>query len=234
MEHLITCCIEEVIQRTHNVKSFKLKADKELSYKAGQFISFTFNGAIDYTRYLSLSSSPTQKEYIEVTKKLTNSPFSQKLDSSNKGDLVKISMPMGRFVCEDDDQKIAFLSGGIGITPIISVLRSLYDQKKDVDIKLIYANKTDQDIAFKDELDNMVKDWSKLEVIHLLSEQEGSVCGAKGIITSELIKQSIPDFENRKFYLCGPPAMVDCMKKILINDLQLGNENILTENFMGY
>jgi ferredoxin-NADP reductase len=214
--------IKEIIQRTYNVKSIRLEVKDEVFFEAGQFLSATLKPNPQLKKYLSISNSPTEKGYIEFTKKLTQSDFSQALNNLKLGDLVKIQYPFGNFTLKPGFKKIAFLSGGIGITPIRSMCKYAVDKGLDIDIALLYANRTKEDIAFWEDFVQMQKDHPKLKVVHLLT------------INNQRIKQEIPDYLERKFYLCGPPAMVEAMERILIEELALSQENIITENFQGY
>jgi len=226
--------IKEVIQRNYNVKSFRLENGVALDFKAGQFLSVTLNNDPKLKRYLSISNSPTEKHYLEFTKKLTQSDFSQALGNLKTGDQVAIQYPFGKFVLDESAPKIAFLSGGIGITPIRSISKYVVDKNLGIDIVLIYSNRSLRDVVFKDDFDAMAKHYPLLKVAHVLSETEAGFKGTVGHINSEVIKNEIPDYQQRKFYLCGPPQMVEAMRKILAEDLNLPVEKIVTENFQGY
>ncbi len=226
--------IKEIIQRTYNIKSIRLGVKDEVLFEAGQFLSVTLKSNPQLKRYLSISNSPTEKGYIEFTKKLTQSDFSQALDNLKLGDLVKIEYPFGNFTLKPGFKKIAFLSGGIGITPIRSMCKYAVDKGLDIDIILLYANRTKEDIAFREDFAQMQRNHRKLKVVHVLSEPTPEFQYKEGRINNQLIKQEIPDYLGRKFYLCGPPAMVEAMERILIEELALSQENIITENFQGY
>lgn len=226
--------IKEVIQRNYNVKSFRLEITDTLDFKAGQFLSVTLNNDPKLKRYLSISNSPTEKGYLEFTKKITQSDFSQVLDNLKTNDWVAIQYPFGKFVLDESVPKIAFLSGGIGITPIRSMSKYVVDKNLGIDIVLIYSNRSLRDVVFKDDFDAMAKYYPLLKVAHVLSETEAGFKGTVGHINSGVIKNEIPDYQQRKFYLCGPPQMVEAMRKILAEDLRLPTEKIVTENFQGY
>jgi ferredoxin-NADP reductase len=226
--------IKEIIQRTYNVKSFRLDVGGELDFKAGQFLSVTLKTEQELKRYLSISSSPTEKGYIEFTKKLTQSDFSRVLDSLKPQDSVKVQYPFGKFTLDEASTKIAFLSGGIGITPIRSICKYAVDKNMNTDIILIYSNSTFNDIAFREDFGLMQKQDPKLKVIHVLYEGRAGFECKIGRINKEIIKENIPDYLERKFYLCGPPGMVEAMKNILASELAVVSANIITENFQGY
>ncbi len=226
--------IIEIIQRNYNVKSFRLGMDSALDFKAGQFLSVTLNSDPKLKRYLSISNSPTEKGYLEFTKKLTESDFSKALNNLKVGDELSIQYPFGKFILDESFPKIAFLSGGIGITPIRSICKYVVDRNIDSDIVLIYSNRSVKDVVFKDDFDAFQKIHPTLRVAHVLCETEpGFICSV-GRINAVVVKDEIPDYQKRKFYLCGPPAMVEAMRLLLREELGVLPELIVTENFQGY
>ncbi|MFH0917678.1 MAG: FAD-dependent oxidoreductase [Candidatus Omnitrophota bacterium] len=226
--------IKEVIRRNYNVKSFRLEMPGVLDFKAGQFLSVKLQDDSGLKKYLSISSSPTEKCYLEFTKKLTESDFSKTLDNLRVGDQVAIQYPLGKFVLDEAFPKIAFLSGGIGITPIRSICKYVVDKNLGNDIVLVYANRSVRDVVFKDDFDAMMKSYPRLKVAHVLCETEPGFQCTVGRINAGVIKSEIPDYRQRKFYLCGPPPMVEAMRKLLTEDLGVAPDLIVTENFQGY
>jgi len=228
--------IKEIIQRTHNVKSFRLETTKRADFKAGQYMMATIKSdGKDLSRFLSISNSPTEKCYIEFTKKLTDSDFSRTLNLLKVGDVVGVRYPFGKFIFDGEYKKIAFLSGGIGITPIRSITKYVIDKKLGTDMVLIYGNQCIDDVAFKDDFDQMQKESPNFRVIHVLNDDTKCDIPVKvGFITKEIVMESLLDYTERKFYICGPPAMVDAMKKILLEGLGLSKDCIIEENFKGY
>lgn len=226
--------VKEIIPRTYNVKSIRLEAEDWVDFQAGQFLQVTLKKNPELKRYLSISSSPTERGYIEFTKKITESGFSVALNNLKNGDSVSVKYPLGNFIWREEYKKIAFISGGIGITPIRSICKFVVDKNTGTDILLLYANRTDKDIAFKEDLKDMQKQYSKLKVVHILSEPSAEIMSRSGRVNSQMIKEEIADYLERKFYLCGPPAMVEAMKAILASELSVTQNNIITENFQGY
>ncbi|MDD4938950.1 MAG: FAD-binding oxidoreductase [Candidatus Omnitrophica bacterium] len=227
--------IIEIIPRTSNVKSFRLDTGEEIDYKAGQFLCASLRDERDCKRYLSISSSPTEKGYIEFTKKITQSDFSSALNNFKTGDSLIVKYPMGNFILRDEEaSNIAFLSGGIGITPIRSICKYVVDKRLDKRIVLLYGNRSINDIVFKDDFEIMQKEYPGLKVTHVLCEPAVGFECIPGLINAGVIKEQIPDYSQRKFYLCGPPGMIDAMQKTLIDELFLARENIITEKFIGY
>ena len=228
--------IKEIIQRTHNVKSVRLETKEKADFKAGQYMIVTVKSdGKDLTRYLSISNSPTEDGYIEFTKKLTNSDFSRTLNQIEVGDLAKVRYPFGKFTFDGEYEKIAFLSGGIGITPIRSITKYVVDKKLGTDMVLIYGNQCIDDVVFRDDFDLMQKESPNFKVIHVLNDDTKCDIPVKiGFITKEIVIEDLLDYAERKFFICGPPAMVDAMKRILLEGLGLSKECIIEESFKGY
>jgi ferredoxin-NADP reductase len=226
--------IKEIIHRNYNVKSVRLATDDSIQYKAGQFLNACLITERQCRRFLSISSSPTEKGYIEFSKKITESEFSKILEIAVPGDSMNVELPFGNFTLGDPNEKIAFLSGGIGVTPIRSICKFVVDMNLGTDMVLINANRSIRDIVFKEDFDGMQKHYPKLKVAHVLCEPAPGFKCTIGLINSGVIKNEVPDYPLRKFYICGPPSMVEAMKKILEEELSVSKKNIITENFQGY
>jgi ferredoxin-NADP reductase len=227
----------EVIPRTHNVTSFRLVAEEILDFQAGQFMQVTLavNGC-EQSKYFSFSSSPTEKKYFEFTKKMTGSEFSKALERLKSGDMLTVKMPMGKFVLDGTASKHAFLSGGIGITPIRSILKDASDRGLPLDAVLFYSNHSPEDVVFRSELEAMAAE-KKFRLV--LSLDTKDVCpadwkGRCGFIDAKMIREELPDYQERLFYVCGPPVMVQSMVSILEGQLKVPGERIRKENFAGY
>jgi len=233
-----TTTIKEIIQRTPTVKSFRLKREIGMNFTAGQYLFVTLDyGGKEQTKPLSLSSSPSETEYIEFTKRITDSEFSKTLNSFKPGDSLKLRLPYGQFTLEESGTKIAFLAGGIGITPFMSMSKYAASSGPDKNIILLYGNKSDKDIIFKSELDRLKDRTDNFNVIYTINEPhqcETPWEGCSGFIDHCMIRDKMPDFEERVFYVCGPPQMVSCLLAILKDDLKIPEEKIKTERFAGY
>ncbi|KGK99461.1 xylene monooxygenase [Methanococcoides methylutens] len=225
--------ITEIIKQTHDVKSFRLERPEGFDYKAGQyfFVSIPVNGQIQRKPF-TISSSPTEKGFLEFTKKLTGHEFSNELDAMDVGDVVSINGPYGRFTFEGEFEKIALISGGIGITPMISICRYCSDTRSDTDIIILSSNKKAEDIAFRDELEEMDNKNANLKVVHTLTRAEDDWPGCRGRICDTIIMDYIPDFMERVLYVCGPPAMMKATEELLLN-MNVPKEQIKKEALVG-
>ena len=226
--------IEDIIVRTHNVKSFRFARPHRFSYKPGQFAFVTVEAAGQKIRKpLTLSSSPTELDHIEFTKKLTGHPFSDGLEALKIGDAVRLDAPYGNFALDGRFSRVAMLAGGIGITPMRSMCKYCTDRNLDVAVALLYANNAEMDVVFRWELEEMEKQNRNLKVVFTLSEAGPGWKGHVGRIDADMIREEIPDFLTAIFYVCGPPAMVDAMRTVL-RDSGTPMDSIKTEDLIGY
>ncbi len=226
--------VKEIIPHTYNVTTFRFPRPTTLSYKPGQYLFATLKSSgKTLTKPFSLSSSPTEKEHIEFTKKLTDSEFSTALRTFKVGDWATIDAPYGKFTFEGENEKIVLLAGGIGITPFRSICKYCTDMRLTAKITLLYGNRSESDIVFKKELEEMEKQNKNLKVVFILSEASNAWKGATGVINAEMLKKEVLDYKERGFYACGPPPMVQAMEK-LVKDLGLPQTQLRLEAFTGH
>lgn len=224
----------EIIKRTHDVKSFRFPRPEGFDYKPGQYIlvSLTVEGSV-VTKPFSFSSSPTERDHIEFAKKLTGHPFSNVLDNMKIGDSAIISGPFGKMTFEGEYDKILLLSGGIGITPMISICKYCTDMQIDSNIVLIYSNKTENDLAFKAEFEEMMHKNVNLKVMYTLTRASENWTGLRERISNKIISNEVPDYMERRFYICGPPEMVHSMEETLAS-MNIPKEMVKKEALVGY
>jgi len=226
--------IQEIIPRTHDVTSFRFRRPAELIYKPGQFFFVTIkNDGKELRKHFSFSSSPTEKDHIEFTKKITDHEYSLALKTLKIGDWARVEAPFGKFTFEGEYPRIALLGGGIGITPFMSYCKNATDRGLSSKITLFYGCRTPEDIAFRKEFDAMAQKNEHLKLVFIVNQAPPDWKGATGIINAELIKQHLPDYKENIFYTCGPPPMVEAMEK-LVESLEIPKEKLKREYFSGY
>jgi ferredoxin-NADP reductase len=163
--------MQEIILRTHDVTSFRFSRPTDLNYKPGQFMFVTLKqGEKELSKYFSFSSSPTEKEHIEFTKKFTDHEFSLALKSVKVGDWARIDAPYGQFTFEGEYPKITLLGGGIGITPFMSICRNATDESLNSKITLFYGCRTEKDFTFKKELESLAEKNKNLTLVLIVNE----------------------------------------------------------------
>ncbi len=224
----------ETIPRANDIASFRFKRPSELAYKAGQYmlVTLTVNGK-ESMHPFSFSSSPTEEGFIEFTKKFTDSDYSKALKMLKPGDLVKIDAPYGQFTFTGEYPKICMLAGGIGITPFWSICKYCTDKKIEASIIVLYGSRSEADIAFYKELNALQAKSPHVSVFYVLTQPSSNWKGLTGIINADLIKKQVADYKERVLYACGPPAMVEAMKKV-ISDLGLPITQLKIEALSGH
>lgn len=229
--------LAEKIKRTPSIESFRFKTKEKVDFLPGQFLKVIFDADEiqnkQLNKYLSFSSSPT-KEYIEVTKRLSNSAFSAHLRELKIEESILMQGPMGNCIYKEEYRKIGFLIGGIGITPVISILEYMIEKKLDTDIVLVYSNRNNAEIAFRPEIDKWAKENKKMRVFYTVTdcESDDGVC-MHGHINGDILKEKIQDLPQRRFFLYGPPGMVNAMKDLCI-EYGCDKNKVMAENFVGY
>ena len=147
---------------------------------------------------------------------------------------VSLNAPLGACVFKQEYQKIAFLIGGIGITPVISILEHIAEKKLNTEAYLVYSNRSEEEIAFKPELDRWCALSHNFKVSYIVTDcQPKEKTCIFGRIDVGLIKSLVCDLGERIVFIFGPPKMVEAMQGI---SLEAGakKENLRIENFIGY
>ncbi len=228
----------ERIKRTSTIESFSFVTDRKISFIPGQFLQVVFDSAQpgnkDLNKYLSFSSAPA-REYIQVTKRLSDSLFSQELKELQKNDEVFFKGPMGQCVFRAEYRKTAFLIGGIGITPVISIIDHLAEEKnRNADIVLVYSNRTVSETAFKDELNSWQKNLPAMKIVYTVTDEPADdPLYVQGRIDTDLLSVAVPDISQREVFTYGPPKMVEAMKSLAVK-MGCLSPQIHSEVFAGY
>ena len=213
-----------------------------LEYTAGQFAFFDIGNVQDDpkgpVRHFTIASSPTE-DFILISTRIRDSPYKKRLDSLRDGTIVKVRGPEGKFTLHEDYSKPAvFLSGGIGVTPFRSMIKYATDKNLSVRIIMFDSNRNQQNILYKKEFDDCATVNKNLKIIYTITDQTPGEewKGESGRIDAEMLKKHLqPDeLENSIFYICGPPAMLEGIQKLLKESLQIPSVRVKIEEFTGY
>lgn len=231
--------VKAIFNETPNVKTFRLMEPNlgpiPFTFLPGQYATLTseINGE-KVRRSYTISSSPTQRDFIELTVKREQYGLESRHlhDHSAQGDLLEISAPAGKFFFTGKEANgIVLIGGGVGITPMMSVLRYLTDRSYPKDIHLLYAVNSPSDIIFREEFAYLVRRHPNVHVDVIVFTTNGmSWTGPVGLITSDFILKTIPDIVQHRIHLCGPPLMMDAVKAALLH-LKVPPEHVKTEHF---
>ncbi len=221
--------LKEKIQIARDTYDFIFKLDRPLKYSAGQYMEWTLSqkrpDLRGDRRFFTLASSPEENVLIIGVKTYpSGSSFKKSLLNMKAGDKIVASQLSGEFTLPKDvSEKLVFLAGGIGITPFRSMIKYLLDRQEKRDIVLFYSNKISSEAVYKDIFDKAsVKFGTK--VIYVNTD-------TMGYIDEKMIREKVPDFKERVFYISGPHSMVDTFEKTLKT---MGVSKIKTDFFPGY
>lgn len=227
----------DVQQETHDVKTFTFASPegKRFAFKAGQYFLFDLdhNGEAE-SRCYSISSSPHRTNAFSVTvKRVPGGKISNWLhDTLVAGASVKANGPLGHFVRSGMSQKLLLLSGGSGITPVMSILREIADSCDPADVVFMHAARTPQDLIFRDELACIARRLRGLR-LHFLPETvagEASWPGLSGRISAEYMRLAVPDIAERSVMCCGPAPFMAAARRIA-GELGVPASNYVEESF---
>ena len=208
---------------THDVKNFVFEpeGDQLFEFDAGQFLTLMLDIAgTPVNRCYTISSPPTRPNRIAITvKRVVGGKVSNWVhDNIVPGSKVTALAPLGAFTLTSRPAaKLLFLSAGSGITPLMSMLRTLYDLGSDADVVFLHSARTPSDIVFRSELAAIEMHMPNLRVVHVCeadypSERWG---GMRGRLSPTMLHTIVPDLLERTIFNCGPLPYMDAVRRIL-------------------
>lgn len=228
-----------IFAETPTVKTFRLVnpevGDIPFTFLPGQFLTFAAEvEGKTFRRSYTIASSPTQRGYVEVTvKREEQGAISRHLhDEVVVGDLLDVAAPSGIFTFTGGEaDSIVLIAGGVGITPMMSVIRYLTDTSYPGEIYFLYGARTTADFIFREELEYLQKRHRTLHLAATMSRADGAAwMGPEGPISKEFIARTVPEIARRRVHLCGPPPMMEAVRAALA-DLGVPKEQVKTEAF---
>ncbi|NTV23428.1 MAG: FAD-dependent oxidoreductase [Nanoarchaeota archaeon] len=208
--------VEAVKKEVEDIVSLHLLLEKPITYVPGQYVMISEPGEKKHA--FSIVSASGNKLRL-VIKKLGD--FTGRLSGLKQGHVFELVGPYGRFNLPTEDKNIVFIAGGIGITPLYSMAKFGQDNRKDLKMDLFYCVKARDMAAMADEVDSLE---SKNIHIHDIYTNDGSR------LSIGKIKELVPDFKSRYYYICGPPPMMEDFRKNLTLE-GIPDEHIRTEEF---
>jgi ferredoxin-NADP reductase len=211
---------------------------QDLNFKAGQFCTLTLLNPL-YTddrgnkRFLGFSTSPSDKSSFSITTRMGVSAFKRSLLELPLGTEVDISGIDGRInLPEDKTKPLVFIAGGIGISPVMGIIRHCRETSWPYSITLVYSNRDRESAPYLDELEMYARENQKFRLIAVMTADPGW-SGEKRRVTSQFIKEYFPEPEKYLFYVTGTPRFVPSVFKE-IRDSGASPLNIKMEIFTGY
>lgn len=208
--------VSEIINETPSAKTLRLVSPERIlpPFLAGQYIAlFLEIKGIRTSRPYSISSPPNQAGYYDLTVRRVEEGLVSNflLDEVQRGDLLQSSGPEGHFYYNPlfHDKTMVCLAGGSGITPFMSIIREIVECGLDREMVLFYGNRDLREAVFHHLLLDLSERFSHIHYIPVIENPPEGYQGRVGLISAELIKNTLDGLEDKTFYLCGPQAMYD-------------------------
>jgi ferredoxin-NADP reductase len=238
-KYLLT--LKSKIKTGTDTADFVFEPDRRAKFEAGQYLEWTLSlkktDSRGNRRYFTIASSPTEPEVRIGVKFYPNSSlFKTKLISLKPGDQLLAGQLAGDFILpRNKNQKLAFIAGGIGVTPFRSMVKYLLDKNEQRDVVLFYSNKTIDEINYSDVFTEAGEKIGMKAIYTLTDENRlpDTWQGAVGKISPQMIAQQAPDYLQRTFYISGPNAMVTAFEQIL-KSMGVHKNKIKTDFFPGF
>ncbi|MFH5804879.1 2Fe-2S iron-sulfur cluster-binding protein [Alienimonas sp. DA493] len=241
--------VARIFEETPDVKTYRLVSpvggDLPFDYAAGQYLAVslpieTENGPATVKRSYTLSSAPTRRGYCEITVKRDPEGLGSRAmhDSVSEGDLLTVAGPAGRFTFNGNGEPsgtaegVVLIAGGVGLTPILSILRSLTDRSWPGSIYVVNVQKTRADLIAGAELRSLAARFPNVHLLTALTREDAAADGShlSGRLTAERLAGFVPNLKDLPVYLCGSEPMMQATRGLL-KSLGVPAERIATEEF---
>jgi ring-1,2-phenylacetyl-CoA epoxidase subunit PaaE len=242
--HYHDLTVKDIVQETKDAITIVFEQPKnKIVYKSGQFLTLIASvQGKEVRRAYSLCSSPFVDADLAVTvKRVDEGLMSNWLpDNLKKGAKIRVMEPMGQFTTEYDSKRkrhLIMFSGGSGITPMMSIIKSVLIQEPESIVSLIYCNRDIDSIIFKDALDNEETRYEgRLHVIHVLDNAPMNWQGYSGLLNHDMLTklfERVPDWgiDKTTYLMCGPEGMMKNVETLLAAR-NIPQEKIFKESFV--
>ncbi len=208
-------------------------------FKAGQFGDFTLIDPSETdekgnTRAFSFVNAPSENELVTATR-IRDSAYKRELENLTAGAEVKFDGPSGNFKLHKTESTPAvFIIGGIGITPIRSMIAEATNQQTSHEMTLLFSNSTPKDAPFQSDFREFEKKNPNFTFVPVMTQADSDEWnGESGYIDEDMLKRYVSDVSAPIYYLSGPAGMVNAMYEMLV-EAGANEDNIRAEEFSGY
>lgn len=236
----------DVVRETADAVSvaFEVPANlkQDYKYKQGQYLTLKFNiKGEELRRSYSVCSSPLDENELRVAiKKVKDGRVSSFINDNLKvGDVVEVMLPMGNFFTEmnsSNKKNYVLFGGGSGITPMLSILKTVLKAEPQSTITLFYGNNDEASVIFKKQIDDLASaNSSRFKVYHILNSAPANhPANLQGLMTKEkdieLVKNYVDASANNEYFICGPGPMMENVVNAL-KELKINEEKVHIEYF---
>lgn len=208
-------------------------------FRAGQFADFTLinppeTGEKGNVRGFSLAHAPFEPDLVVATR-MRDTAFKRVLTHLPIGSEVTLDAPVGNFILHTTETTPAvFIIGGIGVTPVRSMVAQAIHDKTDHQLTLLHASRTPLELPFRKYFERLGEKNSNFTYVAVATNSApNDWTGERGRIREAMVKKYVPILSRPLYYLSGPKGMVEAMRKLLVS-WQVNEDRIRTEEFVGY
>ena len=230
--------LKEIKTIARDTYEYVFTTRRPVHFRAGQYLEWTMphedSDRRGIRRYFTIASSPTERDIkLGLKIPLDHSTFKEELSRMQPGDIMYATSLDGDFVLprDLDAQPLVFIAGGIGITPFRSMVKYLIDTHAQAEVTLFNCNNTQADIPWT-ELWQEAERAFGMKTIDVLQNPQEHWSGEQGYITREMLERYIGDITDARYYISGPPAMVNAYKKLL-SESGVPSSQVVTDFFPG-
>jgi ferredoxin-NADP reductase len=215
----LSAAVLTVLDETPEIKTFRLARPPDFEFRAGQFVPVRVNvNGQPHVRCYSISSSPEVRGYFEISVRRQGLVSSTLHALLRPGASVSLGKPAGQFVYPaGDDRPIALLAGGVGITPLLSMLRYAVATDPLRPVTLLYSVRTAHDVAFASELQMIAERHPQVHVAITVTDEPSATRWHTGRIDGPLVRRHVAHPAHTIFLMCGPPPMMTALGDALQN-----------------
>src|SRR6478672_5868382 len=244
-EHFHALRVAEVVPETAEANSIRFEIPAELrerfAFRAGQHLTLraTIDGE-EVRRNYSLCTAPDEQDWMVTVKRIGGGLFSNWVgDRLKAGDTLDVMPPHGSFTCEFDptnSRHLVGIAGGSGITPVMSLVRTLLSEEPNSRFTLFYGNRDSSSVIFLEALAGLKDKYlGRLEIYHFLDAEEQDIELFNGMLSRERLEEAIPALvpdaaEVEGWFICGPGPMMDAAEGVLL-DRSIPKDRIHVERF---
>lgn len=206
-----------VIDETPDIRTFRLARPPGLAFEAGQFLPLRVRiDGSDHVRCYSISSAPEAAGYVEISVKRQGLVSSALHDTVRPGSTLFVRAPAGRFVYpDDDDRPLVLVAGGVGITPLMSMVRHSLAAHPMRQVTLLHSARHADGLAYGDELRVLERRYPQFRWVPAVSGASAGAGHYPGRIDESLLRAAAPNLATSVVLMCGPDAMIADLRQLL-------------------
>ena len=243
--HFHALKVAEIVPETSEANSIRFEIPPELrgefAFRAGQHLTLraTINGE-EVRRNYSLCTAPADSDWMVTVKRIGGGLFSNWVgDQLKAGDTVEVMVPHGSFTTDfeaSNHRRLVGIAGGSGITPVMSLIKTLLSEEPQSRFTLLYGNRDSSSVIFLEALAGLKdKHLGRLEIYHFLDQEEQDIDLFNGMLNRERLEEAITALvadaaEVDGWFICGPGPMMDAAEGALL-DRNISKERIHIERF---